>query len=219
MIGLIGGLGIGAGIHYYRELAAARAARSELLDLVLVHADQPTLGKYFPTGHRAALARQIAVIFAQLKAAGATIGVIPAVTPHMCVDELTPISPLPFVNIIEVLADALTRRGLRRVALFGSRYVMESDCFGKLPCEVARLRPEEIELVEGIYSRLVRNGFANDDDHPRLTRLAETVRARDRVDAIVFAGTDLTLVFNASNTGFPYVDAAREHIDAIVGRT
>jgi aspartate racemase len=215
MIGMIGGLGIGAGIHYYRE----RAPRSELLDLVLVHADQPTLGKHFVTGDRAAIARHIAAIFAQLKAAGATIGVIPAVTPHMCVDELTPISPLPFVNIVDVLADALQARRLGRVALFGSRYVMQSDCFGKLPCEVARLRPDEIELVDGIYSRLVRNGCANDDDHPRLTRLAETVTARDGAEAIVFAGTDLTLVFNQSNTGFPHVDSAREHIDAIVGRT
>jgi aspartate/glutamate racemase len=51
--------------------------------------------------------------------------------------------------------------------------------------------------------------------HRHLTSLAHTIVQRDRVDAIVLAGTDLTLVFNAHNTDFPYLDCAALHLQAI----
>lgn len=216
-IGLVGGLGVGAGIHYYRELALAHARESKRLDLVLVHADLAKVGDYFSTGDRKALAEYLAGILGRLKAAGATIGVIPAVTPHMCIDELRPISPLPLVNILEVAADSLKQRGLRRVALFGTRFVIESDCFGRLPgVTIVRPQPDEIALVHDTYTRLASTGAAGDDDRARLSELAGTLRARDGVDAIVFAGTDLAVIFNESNTHFPHLDCARAHIQAIM---
>ena len=132
MIGLVGGLGIGAGIHHHRELAAAHAARSLPFELALVHADLATVARLFGDADRAKRARYLAGILRQLKAAGATVGVIPAVTPHMCVAELTPISPVPLVNMIDVVAAAVSARRLTRVALFGTRFVVESDLFGKL---------------------------------------------------------------------------------------
>jgi aspartate racemase len=39
---------------------------------------------------------------------------------------------------------------------------------------------------------------------------------RDGVGAIVLAGTDLNLVFNETNAGFPAVDCLAAHIEAIV---
>ncbi len=217
MIGLVGGLGIGAGIHYYRELAAAHAARSLPFELALVHADLATVARMFGDADRAGLARYLAGILRQLKAAGATVGVIPAVTPHMCVKELTPISPVPLVNMIDVVAAAISARRLTRVALFGTRLVVESDFFGSLTgVDVVRPHAEEIAMVHDIYMRLARTGRAAADDHARLTDLATTICSRDGVDAILLAGTDLAVLFDESNTHFPHLDCARAHIQAIM---
>lgn len=41
-LGLLGGVGIGAAVHYYEALAAAHAAKGEPLPLVMVNADMPT---------------------------------------------------------------------------------------------------------------------------------------------------------------------------------
>lgn len=217
MIGLVGGLGIGAGIHYYRELAAAHEARSQPFELALVHADLATVARCFAGADRPGLARYLAGILGQLKAAGAAVGVIPAVTPHMCMEELIPISPLPLVNMIDVVAAAVSARNLQRVALFGTRFVVESDFFGTLTgVDVVRPHAEEIALVHDIYTRLARTGRAAADDHARLTDLATTICDRDRVDAILLAGTDLALLFGESNTRFPHLDCARAHIQAIM---
>jgi hypothetical protein len=36
---MIGGLGVGAAVHYYQELAKMHAARRRVLNLVMAHAD------------------------------------------------------------------------------------------------------------------------------------------------------------------------------------
>jgi aspartate racemase len=45
-----------------------------------------------------------------------------------------------------------------------------------------------------------------------LTRIAKDLA----VDAIVLAGTDLSLIFYEANTDFPHIDGAKVHIQAIV---
>jgi aspartate racemase len=51
-----------------------------------------------------------------------------------------------------------------------------------------------------------------------LAALARTLIARDGAEAIVLAGTELALVLNEENAGFPAVDCARLHLDAILRR-
>jgi aspartate/glutamate racemase len=45
----------------------------------------------------------------------------------------------------------------------------------------------------------------------RLTKIAHELA----VDAVVLAGTDLSLVFDESNIDFPYVDCTQVHLRAI----
>jgi aspartate racemase len=46
--------------------------------------------------------------------------------------------------------------------------------------------------------------------------LAFRLIEREQLDGVILAGTDLSLVFNESNTDFPHVDGARVHLDAIM---
>ena len=217
MIGLVGGLGVGAAVHYYRELAAAHDHAGRRLDLSMVHAQMARVFQHASAGDRQGLAQYLAGILSQLQASGATLGVIPALTPHLAVDELLPIAPIPIVNLIDVIAAELTARGLTRVALFGTRFVVETDLFGKLPgVQFARPQPDEIAFVHDTYSGLARTGAATAGDRQRLVELAGTLRARDGAEAIVLAGTDLALIFDEHNTPFPHLDCARAHIQAIM---
>ena len=52
----------------------------------------------------------------------------------------------------------------------------------------------------------------------KLRRIARAILARDRVEAIVLAGTDLNVIFDEATAGFPAVDCAAAHIDAILDR-
>lgn len=217
MIGLVGGLGVGAAIHYYRELAAAHADRRMTLELSMVHAQMTRVFEHASAGDRHGLARYLAGILVRLQAAGARVGVVPAITPHLAIDELLDMAPIPIVNAIEAVQDELRARRLTRVALFGTRFVVESSMFGKLKdVEVIKPRPDEVSFVHDAYSKLASTGFATADERQQLVDLANRLKQRDGVDAIVLAGTDLALLFDERNTPFEHLDCARAHIRAIM---
>lgn len=217
--GLIGGLGVGASVHYYKELAKAHDARAVPMDLVMVHADMPRMVRWAEAGDAKSMAEYVAGLITRLKAAGATFAALPAVTPHLCISELLPISPLPLVNMLEVVGDAVRSSGFRRVALFGTRFTVQSAMFGALAgVEVVAPRPDELDYIHRTYFQLASTGAGGDTERDGLTKLAETLMRRDAVDAIILAGTDLALIFDESNTPFPHVDCADVHLGRILRR-
>jgi aspartate racemase len=152
----------------------------------------------------------------RLKAAGAEVGVIPAVTPLYCWSELKATSPLPLISMVDAVAEDLAAQAVRRVAVFGTRYVVESGFYGLLEgVEVVRPRPDEVDLIHGTYAELLRDGKGSEEQRQKLTALATTLQARDGLDAVLLAGTDLSLIFNGANTDFPHVDCAQVHLRAI----
>jgi aspartate racemase len=214
--GLIGGLGVGAAVHYYRELAKAHDALHAPMNLVMVHADMTRMVRWAEAGDAQSMAQYVAGLVARLQAAGATFAALPAVTPHLCIPELLPISPLPLVNLLEVVNDSLRSTAFRRVALFGTRFTVESAMFGALAgAEVVRPQPDEIDYIHRTYFQLASTGIGGDAERAGLTNLAETLIRRDGAEAIILAGTDLALIFDESNTTFPHVDCARVHLDRI----
>lgn len=217
VFGLLGGLGVGAAIHYYRELAAAHDRRGRSMHLVMVHASIARATDYAAKGDRRGLATYLAALLEQLKAAGARIGILPAVTPHICIDELQAIAPLPVIDLTKVVADHIRQRRLSRIALFGTRFVVESDLYGRLAgVDVVRPREPELEFIHHAYTQMAHTGVAPADHREQFVALADTLRQRDGVDAVVLAGTDFALMFNDADTPFPHVDCTRAHIDVIM---
>jgi aspartate racemase len=216
-LGLVGGLGVGATVHYYQRLAKTHAAQGRTMDCVMIHAETSRVFEYVKATDPAGLAEYLNGFLLRLKAAGAEVGVIPAVTPHYALRELLATSPLPLISMIDPLAAELASRAARRVAVFGTRYSVESGFFGLLEnVEFIRPRPDEIDFIHRTYEELLRDGHGTEQQRRNLTALAHTLRRRDGVDAILIAGTDLSLIFNESNTDFRHVDCATVHIDAIV---
>jgi len=216
-LGLVGGLGIGATVHYYERLAKAHEAQGRSLDIVIVQAELARVFDYIEKRDRDGLASYLNGYIRRMQAAGAEIAAIPAVAPHFCVRELVAASPLPVVTIFEPLREELAARAARRVALFGTRFVMESSLFGQVEeIEIIRARPPEEDYIHKTYGELVRTGKGSEEQHRQLTALAHTLVRRDGVDTIILAGTDLALLFNATNTDFPHLDCATLHLKAIL---
>jgi aspartate racemase len=198
--GLIGGLGPGATIHYYRELVKAQSG-----EFLIVHADMERVRGYVEHGDRAGLAGYFAPMIERLARGGAEVAAISAVTPHICIRELEKISALPLVNIIETTAAEIRSRGYKRVALFGTRFVVESRMFGMLE-GVEVVVPEQVETIYSAYMNIVNGGTED------RTRIAQELP----VDAVLLAGTDLAQVFDETNTEFSHIDCAKVHIQAIL---
>ena len=102
-------LGVGATIHYYRELAKAHEIHGSKLQLMMVHADMERVLKHAEAGESNQLAKYLAELIGRMQAGGAHIAAISAVTPHLCVNDLLAISPLPLVNLLDAVNDEDSR--------------------------------------------------------------------------------------------------------------
>jgi aspartate racemase len=216
--GLVLGLGVGAGMFYYKAIVEAHLARGLSANLIMVHADVRYVLELAAARETQQLANYLAGLLQQLSRGGAILASIPAFAPQVCAVELSALTPLPLVNLLDVIVLEVERLKLRRVALFGARVTMETRMFGRLQgVTVVMPTPEELDVIAGLYVKIVGAAYASEADYQQLRALAHTLIDRENLDAIVLAGTDLAFVFNPDNTDFPHVDGARVHIEAIMG--
>ena len=161
----------------------------------------------------------LAGFVAELRSVGAEFYAIPAVTPHIALRPLTKREPMPIVDMLEVTAAGLRERGLTRVALFGTRFTIETALFGALDAfDVIPPRPQEIDEIHRVYLELATAGRTSAAGVQALRDIAQAIRERERIDAVVLAGTDLNLIFDEASAGFPAFDCAAAHITAILDR-
>jgi aspartate racemase len=216
-LGLIGGLGVGAAVIYYRAIAAGSAERGVVPRITIVHAHAPTTLAHVAAGRIEELADYLAGFVAGLRSAGATVFAIPAVTPHIALGPLRARDSMPMVDMLEVTARGLRERGFSRVGLFGTRFTVETELFGALDSfDVVRPQPQEIDEIHRVYLELATAGRTSPAGVQALRDIAGALRRRERVDAVVLAGTDLNLIFDEASAGFPAFDCASAHITAIL---
>ncbi|MGI9426846.1 MAG: aspartate/glutamate racemase family protein [Hyphomicrobiaceae bacterium] len=215
--GLIGGLGVGATVLYYQGITAACTARHIIPRITIAHADAPSALALVQAGRIEGLADYLSAFISEASAAGAEFVAIPAITPHICRAELKARVTVPLVDLLDVTARCLRERRLNRVALFGTKFTIDSSLFGALgEFDVVRPCDGDVEEIHRIYLELATRGHCAPDDEARLREIAGTLCRREGVEAIVLAGTDLNLIFDETNAGFPAVDCAAVHIAAIV---
>lgn len=212
-IGLIGGIGPAATEFYYRGLIEAAEARDGTLELTIAHANLSAMMVNMAEDGRERQAEQFVHLARRLAAAGAETLVVSSMSGHFCIRELEARSPLPVLNAIPELAAELGRRGLRRVGLLGTRTVMGSRMYGGLEDFDVVLPPQD--AVHDDYIALAVAGVATEPQRERLFAAGRELCREHGAEAVILGGTDLFLAFRGRDPGFPVIDSARVHVDAI----
>ena len=216
-IGLIGGIGPAATDFYYRRLISAFAGNNTALELTIVHADTPTLLAHLASNEAGA---QIAIykrLTDRLVAAGAGCVAVTSIAGHFCIGGFKDVSPLPVVDMIDVVSTAVTRRGLKRIGILGTRTVMETRFYGGVTsAEIVPPSGNDLDSVHDAYVAMAASGVVTAAQRAVFTAACQRLLKDRGVEAIMLGGTDLALVFSESKADFALVDCAAIHVEAIV---
>jgi aspartate racemase len=217
LLGLVGGLGPNATVYYYNGLIAAHKAAGRVARMLIAHADVDHGRPLAEAGQLDALARYLNGFIDEVAAGGAEMAAIVAVTPHICSAQLLPLLKIPLIDMVATVANAIRERGWKRIALFGTRSTVQSRMFDRLGVDVVMPQPDEIDTINSAYLDVVydRSTPATLD---RLRELAHTLMKRDGAEAVLLAGTDLSMVMNERSAGFPTLDCAGVHVAEITRR-
>jgi aspartate racemase len=215
-IGLIGGIGPAATEFYYRGLIDRHASSNTPLELTIAHADVREMSRNLANRDARKQADTFAPLVRRLAAAGAHAAAVTSMGGHFCIRELEAISPLPLLNALPEVDAAIRRRNLETVGIIGTRMVMETRLYGAIS-SAAVVAPEGAALdeVHRNYAEMAIAGRVTDAQR-RVFFEAGARLCRERgAEVVLLGGTDLFLAFQGSDCGFPVLDCADIHVEAI----
>ncbi|MBN2582229.1 MAG: amino acid racemase [Planctomycetes bacterium] len=148
----------------------------------------------------------------KLAQAGADFCISPDNTIHQAFDRVAAESPVPWLHIAEEVAREAERRGCRRVAVLGTKFLMEGPVYPRrlaargiehrVPTEGERERINEIifdELVNHVFKNASRRWFCDVISHLE----------GDGCDAVVLGCTEIPLLINDDCSPLPTLDSTR----------
>ena len=157
-VGIVGGLGVGATVHYYEKITAACKARGVVPDLVIVACRRRLRPRPDPR-RQARRARRLSRRASSSGWHGPApqTAVLPAVTPHICIKELSAASAdSPDQHRRCARGGAETPQDRARGALMGSVFTVQGSLWGQLAgVEIVKPQPDEIAFIGQAYQRIL----------------------------------------------------------------
>jgi len=148
----------------------------------------------------------------KLVAAGAELLICPDNTIHQAIDLIRDRAPVPWLHIAEEVAAVAASRGVERLGVLGTRYLMEGPVYpSKLTArgiahEIPDARDRE-RINSVIFDELVYGRF---DDGPRREFQDIIRRLGDRgCDAVVLGCTEIPLLIRDGESPLPAFDSTR----------
>ena len=163
-------------------------------------------------GDLAGVGRLMLASAQRLEKAGADFLICPDNTIHQALPAIADRLPLPFVHIAEVVAEEAVARGFRRLALLGTRWLVESAVYPEvltargLACErpdaAARAEVDRIIMEELVPGHVTAEATAY--FHALIGAMG-----RGGCDAAILGCTEIPLAIDESKAPLPCLDSTR----------
>jgi aspartate racemase len=222
-LGLVGGTGPESTIEYYRLLVAKyrEQADGNSPPLVINSVNLKNMIEWMTAGELAKVTDYLSDAIDKLRLAGADLAALTANTPHIVFDELQARSALPLISIVEAACDKVQELNLKTVALFGTRFTMQAPfyptVFSRSDVKLVLPNDEEQHYIHEIYMGELLKDVFRPETRARLLAIADEMRERDHIEAVILGGTELPLVLrDEHHNGMPLLDTTRIHVDRLV---
>lgn len=147
-----------------------------------------------------------------LKRAGADFLICPDNTIHQAMKYVLPCSPLPWLHIAEEVGKEAQRRGFRKLAITGTKFLVESDVYPEqlqklgIGC-VCPTKEQRKDINNIIFDELVR-GIQKLESLFYVQQAIEQMKNQG-CDAVVLGCTELPLLVTEEDSPLPTLDSTR----------
>ncbi len=222
--GIIGGIGPESTVEYYNGIIASYRRQSpdgSYPALLVDSIDLTRMVDWFAAGRLADVTTYLVAEIHRLARAGADFALLAANTPHVVFDELQRQSPIPLISIVEATCRAAQARGLRRVALLGTRYTMQGrfypEVFGRTEVALVTPSPREQDYIHDVYLNELLKSVFRPESRAGLLAVVERMRVEEKIDGVILGGTELPLILrDVDDVGIPFLDTTSIHVQSII---
>lgn len=223
VIGLIGGMSWNSTLEYYRiinESFTRRMGGLHSARLVLYNLDFDDIQRAQHEGHWDDLTGVLVDAGNAVKRAGADFLVICTNTMHKVADDVEEKVGLPLLHIVDVTGDAIRERGLHRIGLLGTQFVMTEPFYQerlRYHFAIELLVPGEDD-IDTIH-QIIYNELCEGKIKASSRRVCADIISRlvdEGAEGIVLGCTELPLLIQPSDIHAPIFDTTRLHAEAAV---
>ena len=223
VIGLIGGMSWNSTLEYYRiinESFARRLGGLHSARLVLYNLDFDEIQR---AQHEGRWDDTVSILVDggnAVKRAGADFLVICTNTMHKVADDVEEKVGLPLLHIVDVTGDAVRERGLHRIGLLGTRFIMTGPFYqGRLrdrfAIEVLVPGEDDMDTIHQIIYAELCEGKIKASSRRVCADIIGKLLDKG-AEGIVLGCTELPLLVRPSEIHAPIFDTTRLHAEAAV---
>lgn len=222
-IGLIGGMSWESSIEYYRiinELTRKHFGGLHSAKCVMFSYDFDEIAGAQRRGDWDGLTDLLSSTARDLKSSGADLVLICTNTMHLIADDVQSRADIPVLHIADATGRRIDEKGLKRVALLGTRYTMESDFYRKRLTERYGLdvmvpNNEERGIVHSIIFDELCQGIFNPSSKEKLQKIIHDLVSCG-AEGIILGCTEIPLIIRQEDVEVPVFDTMHIHAEAAV---
>jgi aspartate racemase len=218
-IGLIGGMSWESTVTYYKiinETVKEKLGRLHSAKCILYSVDFQEIEECQANGNWEKSGEILGEAAYNLEKAGADFIVICTNTMHKVVNQIKEKISVPILHIAEMTAEKILEKGLKNIALLGTKYTMEQDFYKSKLIEkgINVIIPDknDIETInEVIYDELCL-GTINFNSKKKFLEIVDKLRSKG-AEGIILGCTEIGLLIKNEDTDVPLFDTAIIHAE------
>ena len=216
-IGLIGGMSWESTITYYeilnKEIAKVLGGFHSA-KIMMYNVDFAELEANMSSGNWDGNAKILSDAAKRLEGAGADFIVIATNTMHKLVPQIEKEIRIPILHIADATANSIKRDGLKKVALFGTKFTMTQDFIKNrlvaAGLEVMTPDAQDIELVNDVIFNELCLGKVLDSSRKDYQRIIAEMKTRG-AEGVILGCTEIGMLISEKDSALPTYDTTIIH--------
>ena len=222
-IGLIGGMSWESSSEYYRiinQMVKERLGGLHSAQCILYSVDFQEIEKLQHQDEWEELTRLMIQFAEKLEDAGAELIVICTNTMHKMAEEVENSVTIPLVHIADATAQAIVEKGLKKLALLGTRFTMEEDFYKKRIKEnynIEVLIPSETDrkTIDSVIYHELCLGIIKQSSREKFKEIIENL-AMNGAEGVILGCTEIPILVRQEDVEIPLFDTTKIHAKSAV---
>ena len=218
-IGLIGGMSWESTVTYYKiinEVIKEKLGGLHSAKCVLYSVDFQEIEECQANGNWEKSGEILGEAAYNLEKAGADFIVICTNTMHKVVDQIKEKISIPILHIAEMTAEKILEKGLKNIALLGTKYTMEQDFYKSKLIEkgINVIIPDknDVEIINKVIYDELCLGTINSNSKKKFLEIVDKLRSKE-AEGIILGCTEIGLLIKNTDTDVPLFDTAIIHAE------
>ncbi|EZH75548.1 aspartate racemase [Aquimarina atlantica] len=155
----------------------------------------------------------------QLENAGADLIILCTNTMHLCSEEIIKSTSVPFLHIASATGKNIKSKGLKKLALLGTKFTMERDFYRntlkEFDIEIVLPNQNDRELIHQIIYKELVLGNIKDSSREEFKRIIKALE-HEGAEGVILGCTEIPLLIKQDDVDIPVFDTTKIHAESAV---